>query len=548
MSLHRSTRSRGSLLRLLLGAFVAFFFIGGAAGGGFWLVTSLLGGQINLMQSASDGDSVSDEETLSEETAPAETEPRQVAGEDSDQDELSAAAPEAATKELAPQITKLSVKVQSGDTLMDLLTDAGADRGEAHAAITALSEVFSPRKLRVGQELELSFVEPAAPSLASVADSLTPQPVSENWRLMGLKLSPSVERDVRVFRQVLARAETSSTPDNSNKGAATADSSASSSAAADSPAQSSLTLAGFGDSFLAESIDKPLTRKEQAAAGVISSSLYNAAIANGVPNATLVNAIHLLSFDVDFQRDVQKNDSFELLYEIMTDGAGNRVKTGDLLYAEMILSGKAITLYRFKTDKGNIDYFDATGQSAKKGLLRTPVDGARLSSGYGLRKHPILGYKKKHKGLDFAAPRGTPIYAAGDGTVDYAGRKGSYGIYARIRHNGTYHTAYAHMKGLAKGIRKGTRVNQGQIIGYVGTTGRSTGPHLHYEVLRNGTQINPAKVKMPSGEKLAGKDLERFQQHRADIDERRRLLLPANQIAQANTSDSDATTKPEKVE
>jgi murein DD-endopeptidase MepM/ murein hydrolase activator NlpD len=182
------------------------------------------------------------------------------------------------------------------------------------------------------------------------------------------------------------------------------------------------------------------------------------------------------------------------------------------------LSGKTITLYRFKTnDDGITDYYDEKGQSVRKSLMRTPIDGARLTSGFGKRKHPVLGYTKMHRGVDFGARTGTPIMAAGNGVVEFAARNGGYGNYVRIRHNNSYKTAYAHMSKYGKGIRKGTQVKQGQIIGYVGTTGRSTGPHLHYEVHKNGTQINPLSVKLPAGRKLEGKMLTAFNATKENI-------------------------------
>jgi murein DD-endopeptidase MepM/ murein hydrolase activator NlpD len=195
-----------------------------------------------------------------------------------------------------------------------------------------------------------------------------------------------------------------------------------------------------------------------------------------------------------------------------------------VLFASLTLSGKKKAIYRFKGDDGHTEYFDEEGRSAQKALMRTPIDGARLSSGFGQRRHPILGYNKMHRGVDFAAPSGTPIYAAGNGTIVYAGRKGGYGNYIRIRHNGNYDTAYAHMTGFARGMRVGRRVNQGQVIGYVGTTGRSTGPHLHYEVLRQGQQVNPMRIRMPSGRTLAGAEMKRFQGLRAALDQRYALL------------------------
>jgi murein DD-endopeptidase MepM/ murein hydrolase activator NlpD len=192
----------------------------------------------------------------------------------------------------------------------------------------------------------------------------------------------------------------------------------------------------------------------------------------------------------------------------------------------MVLSGKRMRLYRHRSTDGETDYFDAKGHSVRKALVVSPVDGARISSGFGRRRHPILGYTKMHRGTDFAAARGTPVYAAGRGVIETAGRNGAYGRYIRIRHNGTYKTAYAHLQGYVRGIKRGKRVRQGQVIGYVGSSGRSTGPHLHYEILRNGKQINPKRLNLPSGRILKGAELARFQTARAAL-ETRLAALPS---------------------
>jgi murein DD-endopeptidase MepM/ murein hydrolase activator NlpD len=223
------------------------------------------------------------------------------------------------------------------------------------------------------------------------------------------------------------------------------------------------------------------------------------------------------------------------MYDRFVDSQGETIYHGDIAFAALTLSGQRQALYRFTRDNGEEGFFDPSGKSARKALLRTPVDGARLSSGFGRRKHPILGYTRMHKGVDFAAPKGTPIYAAGSGTVDVAGRNGGYGKYVRIRHNGSYSTAYAHMNGFAKGIRRGTRVKQGQVIGYIGSTGSSTGPHLHYEVIRDGRQMNPMKVKMPAGPKLAGKERERFLAYIAETDSRFAALGDSVDVAEAGS-------------
>jgi murein DD-endopeptidase MepM/ murein hydrolase activator NlpD len=263
----------------------------------------------------------------------------------------------------------------------------------------------------------------------------------------------------------------------------------------------------------------------------------------------LVEMIRIFSFDVDFQRELQPGDSFEVLYEALFEDDGSLAKTDGVLYASLTLSGERLDLYNFTPHSGHSDFFDGKGQSVRKTLMRTPIDGARLSSRFGMRKHPVLGYSRLHKGTDFAAPRGTPIYAAGDGVVESAGRNGAYGKYLRIRHNSTYKTAYAHMKRIAKGMRRGKRVRQGQIIGYVGSTGRSTGPHLHYEVLRGGRQVNPLKIKLPSGEKLKAADLESFERQRERIDALREQVREGGAvIAQAGCILPAAGAEPSESE
>ncbi|MFQ5776330.1 MAG: peptidoglycan DD-metalloendopeptidase family protein [Kiloniellaceae bacterium] len=369
--------------------------------------------------------------------------------------------------EVRPATVLRTLRVARGDTLMGLLTAAGIERREAHRAITALREVFRPRDLRPGQEIRLS--------LAPADGSGTAE------RLLALGLQPSVERDVRVRR-------------------------------------------ADGAGFVAEALERPLERRTLGASGIIESNLSVAARAAGLPTAVMIDLIRVFSFDVDFQRELQAGDGFEVLYEALFEADGTMAKAEDVLYAALTLSGRRLELYNFTPKSGRTDFFDAKGQSVRKTLMRTPVDGARLSSRFGMRRHPILRYSKMHRGIDFAAPRGAPIYAAGDGVIERAGRNGAYGRYVRIRHNSTYKTAYAHMSRIAKGMRKGKRVKQGQVIGYVGSTGRSTGPHLHYEVMVGGRQVNPLKIKLPSGEKLKGKDLENFQARRAEIDALRELV------------------------
>ncbi|MBT7941992.1 MAG: peptidoglycan DD-metalloendopeptidase family protein, partial [Alphaproteobacteria bacterium] len=285
--------------------------------------------------------------------------------------------------------------------------------------------------------------------------------------------------------------------------------------------------------FTASKVEKTLNRVLVRTEGTIRSSLYLSGRKAGIPDRVLVELIRAYSWDVDFQRDIRAGDGFQVMFEKIYDDHGNHVHSGDIRYAALTLSGKRHAIYRHVTKDGTDDYFDEKGRSARKALMRTPIDGARLSSGFGKRRHPILGYKKMHRGIDFAAARGTPIYAAGNGFVVKSGRNGAYGNYVKIRHNNRYFTAYAHMRRIHKSARQGKRVKQGQIIGYVGTTGRSTGPHLHYEILVGGKRTNPMRVKMPSGRKLKGKQLKTFLAARTRTDEVFATLPPERKVADA---------------
>jgi murein DD-endopeptidase MepM/ murein hydrolase activator NlpD len=263
----------------------------------------------------------------------------------------------------------------------------------------------------------------------------------------------------------------------------------------------------------------------------IGSSLYATAKDEGVPDYIINEMMRVYAFDVDFQRQVRTGDEFEVFYGNPITGSSTKRKV--LLYASLEFAGGSKTYYRFTTpDDGHTDYFDETGRSATKGLLRTPVSGARLTSGFGMRKHPLLGYSRMHAGVDFGVPHGTPIKAAGSGAVETAGRGGAYGIMVKIQHEGGYQTLYAHMSRLAEGIRQGGKVNQGQIIGYVGSTGRSTGPHLHYEVRVQDRPVNPMKVRVAGGRQLKGAILATFMQHQNKIVAMMKEAPEATQLAQ----------------
>jgi len=362
--------------------------------------------------------------------------------------------------------TKLTLR--KGDTLMNLLLRGGVERRQAYAAIEALSETMDPRKIKIGQEIFVT--QKKALFRSDVAATL-----------QTLMLPLEFGTDLMVSRG----------PE-----------------------------AGFKSTLTA----LPTTSLQMLATGVIRDSLYLSAIREGVPVAVITDMIRLFSFDVDFQREIWSGDKFSILYERRMTHGGVAEMGGRVLAATLILRGKPLTFYRYQAAGGSVDFYTADGKSARKMLMKTPVDGARLSSRFGNRKNPVLGYTRAHKGVDFAAPRGTPVMAAGDGVIERSSRYGSFGKYIRIRHNGTYKTAYAHLNGYAKGVRAGVRVKQGQIIGYVGSTGLASGPNLHYEILMNGAQINPLTLKMPKGVSLKPADLEIFTARVAALEAKQTLI------------------------
>ena len=277
-----------------------------------------------------------------------------------------------------------------------------------------------------------------------------------------------------------------------------------------------IEVARAGAGFASRAIELPVEKRLAVAAGRIETSLYQAAVDGGVPYSVLEETIRAYSFDIDFQREIHPGDSFELLYEEFVGEDGVAVRHDPPLHAVMRVSGSTLPIYRFTPESGFTDYFNDRGESVRKALLRTPIDGARITSLYGMRT--LGGFTRMHRGVDFGAPVGTPVLAAGDGVIERLGWYGGYGNYVRIRHNGAYKTAYAHLSGYAKGLDRGSRVRQGQAIGYVGNTGNSTGPHLHYEVLIDGEQIDPLEVDLPSGEILEGAELAAFHAARDEID------------------------------
>ena len=269
----------------------------------------------------------------------------------------------------------------------------------------------------------------------------------------------------------------------------------------------------FKEEILSIKLDKKIVYNEN----IILQSLYKAATDENIPANTIIEFARIYGFQVDFQRDIRKQDKFQIMYEIFLNEKNEIVETGEILFANLKLSGQDNSLYYFDKD-GSEGHYDKNGKSVKKALMKTPINGARLSSPFGMRKHPIDGFNKMHRGTDFAAPMGTPIMASGDGVVKKAGWCGGGGNCVKIKHNSTYQTIYAHMSKFARGIKTGVRVRQGQTIGYVGSTGKSTGPHLHYEVLVNGKKVNSQKLKLPSGKILKGKERKNFETKKIKLD------------------------------
>ena len=356
---------------------------------------------------------------------------------------------------------KVTVLIRPGDTLFDAIVKVGVAPADAHKAIFAAKTLTNPRKLKPGQTIHLAFARPP-PTIKSDEDLI----------LAELLIDLNPKKRLRVARLL-------------------------------------------DDSFAPGFVARPLLIKIRQAHGIINSSLYEAASARNVPAKTLAKLIRVFSYDVDFQRDIRKGDEFEIFYEVLVDEKEQAVDSGAILYSSLTLSGSRLNVYRFLLSDGMTeDHFDDEGRSIRKALMRTPIDGAKLTSSFGNRKHPTLGYTRMHRGVDFGAPRGTPIFAAGDGVVDKLGSHGAYGNYIRLRHGLVYHTAYAHLYKYAAGLHSGQRVKQGDVIGFVGSTGRSTGPHLHYEVLKHNKQVNPLGVKLPSGLALEGHELANFQREK----------------------------------
>jgi murein DD-endopeptidase MepM/ murein hydrolase activator NlpD len=370
-----------------------------------------------------------------------------------------------------------TLKVGSGDSLMSLFTKAGTEPTEAQQMIEAFAAIFTAKDLKSGQELRFSMV---------------PAP-SDTGQMEPVKVS-IFDHDTHLA--TVAR---------NRQGEYVAST---------------------------EAIGNDAKQTQGASRATLYTAFYHAALEQHIPAETILKLLRVHSYDVDFKQRVKAGDTFEMFF----DGGNDEEQVGELLYTSMTIDGQQRKFYRFRTPDDVVDYYDEQGNSAKKFLMRNPVKGGRYTSGFGARNHPLLKYLKMHTGVDWAAPSGTPILAAGDGTVEKVGREGGYGNYVRLRHANGFATAYGHMSRFAAGMAPGVAVKQGQIIGYVGSTGMSTGPHCHFEVLVNSKFVNPMTIQVPRGLQLTGRQLAEFQRERGRIETLMQMDPVSSRVAQASTN------------
>ena len=425
--------------------------------------------------------------------------------------------PDTGDDDQTPDAETRTLTMDRGDTLTGMLEEAGISSDDANAAVAALHKVFNPRDLRAGQAFEIAYeTQPVAstgdneiPAGATDDDedsgasnaSLVPATATPVSRLTSIAFSPSVEHDVTVTRDQTG-------------------------------------------AFTANDTVKQLEAHVHRAGGTIEGSLYLSAMRAGIPADVVVEMIHMFSYEVDFQRDIKQGDTFEVFYNYYYTKDGQPAREGNVAFATMHLGGRTVTLYRWQPDPSQpADYFDAHGQSAKSMLMKTPVDGARITSGFGMRFHPILGYTRMHKGVDFGVPVGTPVMAAGAGTVSFMGWEHGYGNFVLINHGNGYSTAYGHLSRFAAGMHKGSHVRQAQVIAYSGMTGMATGPHLHYEIRVNNVQVNPLKVKVARGRILAGRELREYQIQRLHVDAQIAAMPLETKVADISTDLRQAKLK-----
>ena len=382
-----------------------------------------------------------------------------------------------------PSFRSVTRRVPRGGTLAGVLDDAGINRVDAARAIASMRDIYDLRHLRAGKQISIYL------ATAEVEGE------TSTW-LNGVSFRPDIERSITVAR----------THDD-----------------------------GFSARQTISQFDSELVR----ARGSITSSLYVDALAAGATDRIVVELAGILAYAIDFQRSIREGDEFDILFERFIDEEGDVARTGDILFTSYDGRGDIKEFYRFETPDGIVGYYSGDGESAERLLMLTPINGARLSSHFSrARRHPILGYTRRHNGTDFAAPRGTPILASGNGVVERADRYSSFGNYTRLRHANGFQTMYAHQSRFARGIRVGTRVTQGQVIGYVGTTGRSTGPHLHYEVHLNGSPVNPMTLDLPTGRALNADEIPLFEAERDRINALRDAAASAARDASPQIADA----------
>jgi murein DD-endopeptidase MepM/ murein hydrolase activator NlpD len=372
-------------------------------------------------------------------------------------------------------------RFKSGDTMLKVLLNVGAPEQDVFAILAAMKKVHNLKDISSGDHIIVKYKVKIGYDPAKSSDGAD---VERKVLVENVSFSPSSEKQIVVSRQA-------------------------------------------DGEYSAKEKEIKTMRYISRYYGTIKNGLFVDGVQSGISPTSMMNMINLYGYELDFQRDLHGGDRFEMLVESFYSEDGKKLRDGNVLFSSLMLQNRTIEIYMHKIN-GKVEYFDAKGNSVRKSLLRTPINGARVSSGFGMRRHPILGYSKMHKGTDFAASTGTPILAAGNGTIVHFGVKGGYGNYVQIKHSAEYATAYGHASRFNRKFHLGSKVKQGDVIAYVGTTGRSTGPHLHFEVLYRGNQINPSKVKATSGLKLSGKELTRFAALKDEID-RYRKNIP-NQI------------------
>ncbi|ODA67354.1 Murein DD-endopeptidase MepM [Methyloligella halotolerans] len=389
---------------------------------------------------------------------------------------------------LLPGTEVKAIEVKSGDSLLAIIKKAGTDMAQASAIIAAMKPVFSPDTLQPKQEIRFTLVP--TPSDTGTMDAVRVSVFSADDKHLAT-VARSRDGDYLASDQAV-------------------------------------------DVAAIEAMKKEQEEESDPTKVTLYKAFYEAAREQKIPSGAIRNLLRIHSYDIDFKQKVRPGDSFEAFFDL-PEGAGEDEQSGgELLYTSMTVRNQTRTFYRFRTPDGVVDYYDPSGNSAKKFLMRNPVRGGRYSSGFGYRNHPLLGGVRRHTGVDWAAPRGTPIVAAGDGIVQSVGRNGAYGNYVRIKHSNGFDTAYGHMSQFADGMHTGVHVKQGQVIGLVGSTGRSTGPHCHFEVLVNNDFVDPMTIQVPRGLQLTGRQLAEFQKERARIDNLMQIDPITTRVADVN--------------